>query len=168
MPLHLEPIDVSADLSNVNSVLIASCPICPPVSLAIKEKSPLIEFFRSGIKTRAFEDHVKKLRGELEAKGVRTGSFMVYAPAPTMCLWSKGQRRRFLKRAQDYEAVVVLGCDTALYTVQQALKDTDCRVILGMRTTGFTNAALKFEFPLTVTLEQKARVYDGHKVERLP
>lgn len=34
MPLHLEPVDLSDELERYESVLIVSCPICPPVSLA--------------------------------------------------------------------------------------------------------------------------------------
>ena len=30
MPIYLEPRDVAADLEGFKSVLIVSCPICPP------------------------------------------------------------------------------------------------------------------------------------------
>ena len=103
MPIHLEPIDVSAELEGVGSVLIVACPICPPMSLAMQKESPLIEFFKRGIKTRAFEDFIREIREPLERRGVRTGVFTTYLPCPTMCLWTKGQRRRFLARAKNYE-----------------------------------------------------------------
>lgn len=48
MPLHLELVDVSAELESVSSVLIVSCPVCPPVSLAIQKRSPLFELFENG------------------------------------------------------------------------------------------------------------------------
>lgn len=158
MPLHLEPLDVSADLENFRSVLIVSCPVCPPISLAIQKGSPFIELFKSGLKTDAFERHIQEIRATLEQRGVRVGVFSIYAPCPTMCLWTKGQRGRLLKRARDYEAVLVLGCNSAKYTALQALKNTDCQVILGMQMTGLTNAVVKFQFPMTVTLEEKTRL----------
>ena len=161
MPLHLEPQYVSGDLENITSALIVSCPVCPPVSLAIQKESPFMEVFRSGLKTAAFEDHIEKIRDPLEKRGVRVGVFSTYAPLPTMCLWTQGQRRRLLKRAKGFEAVIVLGCDSATYTVQQALKDTQCQVIQAMRVTGITNATVKFEFPMTVKLEEKVRVAHG-------
>lgn len=166
MPLHLEPVDVSADLENFRSVLIVSCPVCPPVSLAIQRSSPFIAFFKSGLKTGAFEDYIKEIREPLEQRGVRTGVFSMYTPCPTMCMWTKGQRGRLLKRAKDYEAVLVLGCDSAKYTAQQALKNTDCQVILGMRMTGLTNAIVKFQFPFTVSLEEKTRLNEGEADSR--
>lgn len=161
MPLHLEPIDIFEEIKDLSSVLIVSCPVCPPISLAIQKDSPFIELFKHGIKTPAFEDHIQSMRERLEHRGVRTGVFCMYAPCPTMCLWTSGQRRRLFKRAKGYDAVVVLGCETAGYTAQQALKESDCRVILAMQMTGLTNAAVKFQFPMTVTLQHKTLVGEG-------
>ena len=163
MPLHLEPLDVSGDLKNVSSVMIVSCPVCPPISLAIQKDMPFIEVFKCGLKSGAFEEHINEIRETLERSGVRTGVYSIYTPLPTMCLWTRGQRNRLLKRAKDYEVVVVLGCDSATHTVQQALKDTDCQVIQGMHMTGITNATVKFQFPMTVTLKEKTLVGQGEK-----
>ena len=167
MPLHLEPVDISKDLESFNSVLIVSCPVCPPISLAMQKNSPFIEFFRHGLKTAAFEDYIQSIRDPLEQRDVRTGVISMYTPCPTMCLWTKGQRNRLLKRTKDFEVVVVLGCDTARYTAQQALKDTDCEVIQAMRMTGLTNATVKLQFPMIVNLKDKTRVGEGREIEKL-
>jgi hypothetical protein len=167
MPLHLEPLDVSDNLQNTRSVLIVSCPICPTVSLAAEKASPLIEFFKSGIKTRAYEDCIREIREPLEQRGVQTGVFTIYAPCPAMCLWTKGQRNRLLKRASNYEAVLVMGCESARHTVKQALKSIDCEVILAMRLTGITNVTVKLQLPLTVTLENLARVNANEEVNNV-
>jgi hypothetical protein len=129
MPLHLEPLDVSNELEEYESVLIVSCPICPPVSLAAERQSPVIEFFKRGIKTRAYEDHLQEICG-----------------------------KRLLKRARDFEAVLVMGCESARYTVEHALEDTDCKVLLAMQLVGITNATLKSRFPSTIALDNLARV----------
>lgn len=163
MPLHLEPVDVSVDLENVRSVLIVSCPVCPPVSLAIQKGTPFIDIFKSGIKTPAFEDHIQNIREPLERRGVRTGVFSVYAPVPTMCLWTRGQHKRLRRRAKDFEAVLVLGCASAKHSVQAALKDTECQIMQGMQMTGITNASVKFRFPLTLTLEETALVGESER-----
>ena len=153
MPVYLEPRDATADLEGFASILIVSCPVCPPMSLAMQKKKPFIELFKHGLKTEAFEDHIKSIREPLDQRGVRTGVFTMLAPSPMMCLWTARQRHRLLKRATDYEAVLVLGCDSAVCTVTDALKDTDCRVIQGMNTTAVANATTRFRFPATVTLE---------------
>jgi hypothetical protein len=142
------PVDVSEHLQNVSSVLIVSCPVCPPVSLAIQKSAPFIEVFKHGLKTGAFEDHIKEIRESLEKQGVRTGVFCTYAPVPTMCLWTKGQRKR-------------LGCESATYSVRQALRGTECRIVEAMHMTGITNATLKFQPPMTLTLEEQTRVGEG-------
>ena len=168
MPLHLKPLDMSAELEGYESVLIVSCPVCPPVSLATDKGLPLMEFFKSGIKTGAYEDHIRDMRESLEQRGVKTGVFTSYVPCTAMCLWTTGQRNRLLKRAKGYQAAVVMGCESARYTVEEALKGTDCAVLLAMQLVGITNAKLKFDFPLTVELEDLARVDANEQGEDEP
>lgn len=158
MPLHLQPFDVSHELEDCKSVLLVSCPICPPVSLATERNSPFIEFFKTGIKTRAYEDYLREIREPLEKRGVRTGVFTAYAPCPAMCLWTKGQRNRLFKRARNYQAALVMGCESAKSTVEQALEGADCKVLLAMKLTGIINSTVKFQFPLTVQLENPSLV----------
>ncbi len=165
MPLHLEPLDLSNKLQAYRSVLIVSCPICPPVSLASDENLPFIEFFKHGIKTPAYEDYVGETRKSLEHDGIETGVFTSYLPCPATCLWTRGQRTRLLKQAEKYEAALVMGCESARYTVEQTLADINCDVILGMQLVGITNANLKFGFPLTVELNNLARVTANEQTE---
>lgn len=153
MPVNLEQRDVSADLEKFNSVLIVSCPVCPPMCLAMQKKSPFIEFFKRGIKTGAFEDYIQSLREPLEKRGVRTGAYSIHTPTPMMCLWTERQRMRLMKRAKDFDAVLVLGCDSATVTAKDALKDCGCQVIQAMEMNGMVNATAKIELPLTVRLE---------------
>jgi len=161
MPVHLEPQDVSAVLQNFRSVLIVSCPVCPPMCLAMQKNSPFIEFFKTGFKTPAFEDYIQLIRKPLEQRGIRTGAYSIHTPTPMMCLWTEWQRRRFLKRAREFEGVVVLGCDSAAYTAQEVLKNTDCQVIQGMEMIGTTNATLKVRFPLTIELDMNCVLKSG-------
>lgn len=153
MPAYLEPRDISKDLEKFSSVLIVSCPVCPPMCLAMQKNAPFIEFFKHGIKTGAFEDYIQSIREPLEQRGVRTDAYAVHTPTPMMCLWTESQRRRLLKRARDVEAVVVLGCDSGTVTAIDALKETDCEIFQAMEMNGMMNATAKIQFPLTVTLE---------------
>ena len=161
MPVHLEPLDVATSLENFRSVLIVSCPVCPPMCVAMQQNSPFIEFFKRGLKTGAFEDYIQSIRKPLEQRSIRTGAYSIHLPTPMMCLWTEWQRSRFLKRARDYEAVLVLGCDSATYTAQEVLKNTDCQVIPGMQMIGTTNATLKVRFPLTVELHINGVIKGG-------
>jgi len=152
MPVYLEPRDITADLENFNSVLIVSCPVCPPMCLSMQKNSPFKELFRTGLKTEAFEDYIKEIRDPLEQRGVRTGVYSMYTPSPMMCLWTARQHGRLLKRARDYEAVLVLGCDSATYTAREVLKNTDCQVIQAMQMNGIANATVNFRLPMTIDL----------------
>jgi len=154
MPVNLTPRDVSADLAGFNSVLIVSCPVCPPMCLAMKKEEPFIEFFKHGIKTAAFEDHIQSIRDSLNQRGVRTGVFSIHTPTPMMCLWTKRQRERLLKRARDYEAVVILACDSGTESAKDALKDIDCQVIQALDMDGVINATTTIRFPMTVVMER--------------
>jgi len=162
MPLHLESLDLSDTLKSYQSVLLVSCPVCPPISLASDNDSQLIEFFKHGIKTPAYEAHLNELRKSMEAKGIRTGVFTSYIPCPTTCMWTAGQRNRLRKRAVNYDAALVMGCESAQCTVEETLKGTKCDAILGMRLVGITNAKLKLEFPLNIKLDRPMRV-DAHE-----
>lgn len=153
MPVNLTPKDVSADLAGFKSVLIASCPVCPPMCLAMQKEAPFIEFFRHGIKTEAFEEHLESIRDSLTQRGVRTGEFAIHTPTPMMCLWTKGQRKRFLKRARDYEAALVMACDSGTVSAQDALKDTDCKVVQALEMDGVINATTTIRFPLVVSMK---------------
>lgn len=158
MPLHLRSFDLSESLGSYRSVLLVSCPVCPPTSLASDNDSPLIEFFKHGIKTPAYENHLNEIRKSMEARGIRAGVFTSYLPCPTTCMWTSGQRNRLRKRAMHYDAALVMGCESAQRTVEEALEDTKCDVILGMRLVGLTNARLKFKFPLNIELDSPTRV----------
>ena len=165
MPFHLEPIDFSDELRGYASVLIVSCPVCPPISLATDTDSPFMEFFKHGIKTPAYEAHLSRIREDLERDGIKTGVFTSHFPSAAACLWTSGQRNRLLKRAAGYDAALVMGCESTRYTVADTLKETDCDVILGMELVGVTNAVLKFRFPQTIRLDNLDRVHANERVE---
>lgn len=154
MPVNLTPRDVSSDLEEFNSILIASCPVCPPMCLAMQKKEPFIEFFKHGTKTAAFEEYIQSIRDSLTQRGVRTDVFSIHAPTPMMCLWTKRQRARLRKRAKDYEAVLILACDSGTESAKDALKDTDCQVIQSLDMDGVINATTSIHFPLTVVMER--------------
>lgn len=153
MPIFLEPRDAIDDLKDFQSVLIVSCPICPPMCVSIQQKRPFLEPLKHGVKTPAFEDFIASIREALAGHGVRTDAFTMRLPVPMMCLWSERQRARLLKRARDFEAVLVLGCDSATYTAVEALRETDCKVFQGMRVKTITNATMSLRAPATVMLD---------------
>ena len=167
MPLHLEPLDLYDKLHGYSSVLLVSCPVCPPVSLATDKKMPLMEFFKHGIKTPAYEEYLSEVRQQLEKDGIKTGVFTGYLPSAATCLWTAGQRKRLLKRAGNYDAALVMGCESARHTVKDTLKDTNCDIHLAMELVGITNANLKLEFPLKIRLDNLARIHANEHTKQV-
>ena len=163
MPIYLEPIDVTSELENVGSVLIVSCMMCPPMSVAMQKKKPLVDLFKYGFRSKPYDDYLASIREPLEKRGVRTGLYAKVVPWPFVCLWTEGQRKRLRKRAMDYEAVLVLGCNSALSTVEDVLKDTDCKIIPGMRMKGIVNATTKVRLPFKVDLVMHPKKRRGYK-----
>jgi hypothetical protein len=163
MPIYLEPIDVTSELETVGSVLIVSCMMCPPMSVAMQKKKPLLDLFKYGFRSKPYDDYLASIREPLEKRGVRTGVYAKVAPWPFVCLWTEGQRKRLRKRALDYEAVLVLGCNSAMSTVEDVLKDTDCKIIPGMRMKGIVNATTKVRLPFKVDLVMHPKKRRGYK-----
>ena len=153
MPIFLKPLDMVDELKGFRSVLIVSCPICPPMCVSIQQKKPFLQPLKHGLKTKAFEDYVIAIEEVLKKHGVRTDAFTMRFPVPMMCLWTERQRARIAKRARGFDAVLVLGCDSATYTAVDALKDIDCKVFQGMQVKSITNATTNLSSWVTVALD---------------
>jgi len=123
--------------------------------LAMQNNEPFIEFFRHGIKTSAFEDHIQSIRDSLTERGARAGVFSIHTPTPMMCLWTRRQRERLLKHARDYDAVLIMACDSGTESAKDALKDTNCQIIQALDMDGVINATTSIRFPLTVVMEPR-------------
>ena len=153
MSIYLQPVKDYSRLYGFKSVLIAPCPVCPAISMAVHDKKPYMEFLRRFLKTGVFEEYLAAMRSDLEVHGVKTGVFTSYLPLVLMCLWTPGQRKRLLKRAQHYDAVVVVACDAAAFNVTDALKSIDRPVFQAMQVKGIVTAVPTFDSPFTLRLK---------------
>jgi hypothetical protein len=113
-----------------------------------------MKLFRSIFKSAPFEQYLKALQMRLVDKGIKADIFTsrLY-PHWFLCMWSSARRRKLEKHAQDYEAVIVLGCDSATKTISDAVQSNGCKVIEGMEVGGLTNAKMKIGFPANVSFE---------------
>jgi len=154
MPIHFDDLDVISQLEGLSSALIVPCNMCPAVTVAVREGKPFIQLFRSFLKSAPFEQYIRALQSRLREKGVSTKVFKSSIPHQWfMCMWTSGQRNKLQEQAKHYEAVIVLGCDSATETVRDMVQSTNCKVIEGMRVSGIMNAKLKFRLPGSVSFE---------------
>ncbi len=154
MPIHFNDLDVVSEVAGLSSALIVPCYMCPAVTVAVREKKPFIQFFRNFLKSAPFEQYITTLQSRLEEHGVIT---KVFRSIPShewfMCMWTSGKRKKLQRYAEQYDAVIVLGCDSATETVRDAVKSTNCKVIEGMEVAGIMNAQIRFHLPGNVSFE---------------
>ena len=143
MPLYLEPVQIDPRVNIYNPILIVACRICPAISLALAAKSPCIKFFSNLLQTPAFEEYIRSIERELQAGDLKTGYFESNIPSPMICLWTKQQRARLLKKSKRYKAILVLGCDSAVHTIKETVKNADIRIIPAMKVGGIVSAVPK-------------------------
>ena len=156
MPFYLKESDIFPRVAGLQSVLIVPCRFCPAASLAVREKKPYIELFRKFLRTEAYESFIQALKRRLEDEGIKTAVFDSKLPHQFVaCMWTSKRRSELAKRAEKFEAVVVLGCDAMVDVVRDALRTTDCRVIPGMEIEGLMNVLPTVSFPLNISLELK-------------
>ena len=71
-------------------------------------------------------------------------------------MWTARRRKKLERKAKDYDAVIVLGCDSATETVRAVVPE-GVKVIEGMKTTGIMNGRMGFRLPDKL-------VFDGCRV----
>ena len=152
MPLHFDDLDVVSEVAGLSSALIVPCYMCPAVTVAVREKKPFIQLFRNFLKSAPFEQYLRTLQSRLMENGVKS---KVFKSIPShqwfMCMWTSGRRKKLQKCAEQYDAVIVLGCESATETVRDVVKDS--KVIEGMVKAGIMNAQLRFHLPGNVSFE---------------
>lgn len=154
MPIHFKDVNLDTEVAGLKNALIVPCIMCPAVTVSIREKQPLMKLFRSFFKSAPFERYLKALQTQLRDKGIKADIFnsRLYQHW-FLCMWSSARREKLRRHAEGYEAVIVLGCDSATKTVRDAIQSPDCKVIEGMKVGGLTNAKMKISFPANVSLE---------------
>jgi hypothetical protein len=116
-----------------------------------------MRFFRSPVKSAPFEEYLQAMRSRLAENGVTSKVFRsrIYHQW-FMCMWTERRRKKLAREAKDYDAVIVLGCDSATETVREVLPE-GVKTIEGMKTTGIMNGRMSFRMPDKL-------VFDGCKV----
>jgi hypothetical protein len=154
MPIHFNDVDVVSEVAGLSSALIVPCNMCPAVTVAVRERKPFMQLFRSLLKSAPFDLYLKALQTRLNEKGVTT---QVFKSVPYhqwfMCMWTSGKRKKLQKSAEQYDAVIVLGCESATETVRGVVNSDDCKVVEGMKVAGIMNAELGFHLPADVSFK---------------
>ena len=163
MPLYLTDVDVMAEVEGAKSVLFVPCRMCPATSLSLRNNRPFFEFFKTFLRSPALDDHLKALQSRYEENGFRTSVYR--ARQFLACAWTSRERNRLLKQAKQFDAAIVLGCNSATESVRDALKTTECKVIQCMEVEGIVNVKVRFRFPGTISLQESRIIPISNKNE---
>jgi len=154
MPIHFNDVDVVSEVAGLSSALIVPCNMCPAVTVAVRERKPFMQLFRSLLKSAPFDRYLKTLQTRLNENGVTT---QIFKSVPYhqwfMCMWTSGKRKKLQKSAEQYDAVIVLGCESATETVRGVVNSDACKVVEGMKVAGIMNAELGFSLPADVSFK---------------
>jgi hypothetical protein len=154
MPYYLKEMEDMTELAKVESVLIVPCRFCPAASMAVSKNEPYIELFRGALKTAAYEEFIETIKSDLKKKGVRTNVFKSRLLHQfVLCSWTEKRREEFSEIADKYEALLVLGCEAAVRTINDSVKSTSCKVFQGMETMGIMSIKPRFKLPCNISLE---------------
>ena len=154
MPVYLKDIHEFSALERFGSVLIVPCRFCPAASLAVRRNAPYFEFLKKFLKTASYEQYIETIQSNLEKKGVKTDIFKSYLPHQfVVCMWTSRRRKKLMKCARNYDAVVVMGCEAAVQTIHDSIESTSCKMFQGMRTEGIMSIKPGFHFPCNISLE---------------
>ena len=154
MPIYLKDVDVVPEVAKFQSALIVVCRFCPAASAAVRNDKPYIEFFRRLLKTEPYEKLIDNMHARLKKEGLETSVFRGNLLNYLICLWTSGGRKKFIKHAGRFEAVIVMGCESAFESIKEMLKSTPCRVFQGMESEGVLNAIPKVRPPFNISLEK--------------
>lgn len=70
-----------------------------------------------------------------------------------LCMWSEKRRKKLLKQAAKYEALLVLGCEAAFQTVRYAVKSYSGHIHQGLVTKGLMSIRPRISLTGKVSLD---------------
>jgi hypothetical protein len=156
MPVYLKDVHEFPELEGVGSVLIIPCRFCPAASMAVQRDEPYFQLFRRFLKTASYEELIRSMKSKMEKKGIKTDVFRSHwLHQFVLCMWTTRRRKHLAKRAADYEALVVLGCEAAVDTVHGSVNTDVSKVYMGMRSEGIMSVVPRVNLPANLSLELK-------------
>jgi hypothetical protein len=94
------------------------------------------------------------MKSELEKKGVTADVFRSRMPHQfVVCMWTRRRRKQLMRRANKYDALVVLGCEAAVQTILDSVDTESFQVVQGMRTEGIMSILPRFKWPDSIMLQ---------------
>ena len=149
MPLALSLVPIDRQFDGCRSVMFVACNVCPRMHFAWEHHERLFSPAMLLGREDSFDRHLKELQLDAERRGQRSGVFRT-SRASAACLWSTALARKFRRAGAGFDAIGVVGCESAVRTVSQVFPDK--RVVQLVRVEGIANFTLRTTWPLTVEI----------------
>ena len=147
MPLYMKPAPIDASIFSHESVLFVVCGVCPKMCMSVQQDRPYFSPGRLFGRKDFFDEYVAGLRKKFQDKGLRADVFKNKKLNSMMCLWPQNQRDLLSKHSEIFQAVAVIGCQSAVFTVKDSLRSQNKKIYPMMQVEGIANFKTKMEFP---------------------
>jgi hypothetical protein len=145
MPLALELVQPGSRFAGRKAVLFVACPICPRMHVQHRAGEPLYSWRTVLGAKDAFDRHMISLVQGVRASGASADWHRTSGLLPA-CLWTEADGRKLRDRARAFDAVGVVGCESAVATVARFVSGKP--VVQLAKVTGIANLTLRSRFPL--------------------
>ncbi len=155
MPLALELVPLGSQFAGKKAVLFVACPICPRMHIQHLAGEPLYSWGTALGKRDAFHRHMTSLVERARAAGA-TAAWHRTPALSAACLWTEADCERLRRKAQAFDAVGVVGCESAAATVARAAPGKAIAQLA--RVTGIANFTLRARLLLRYDIVAAASV----------
>jgi len=120
--------------------------------LSVEKKEPYFSISRLLRKKDFFSEFIATRREALEREKIHTDCFKTPFLSAMMCLWPENLRIQLMRQAEHFDAVAVIGCQSAVRTVTAATSALNVRIVPMMEEHGVANFKAEIHFPFTMEL----------------
>jgi hypothetical protein len=154
MPLYMEPAPIDSAIYSHESVLFVVCEVCPKMCMSVQQDRPYFSPGRLFGRKDFFDKYIEGLRKQFEDKGLRTDVFRNKKLNSMMCLWPQVQRDMLSKYSEKFQALAVIGCQSAVFSVKDSIRLQNKKIYPMMLVKGIANFKSEMEFPALIKLEK--------------
>jgi hypothetical protein len=155
MPLALSLVPIDRQFDGCRSVMFVACNVCPRMHVARAHHEPLLSVAMLFGRKDSFDRYLTALQLDVRRRGLRSAVFRT-SRASAACVWSVALARTFSRAGADYDAIGVVGCESAVRTVSQVFPDK--RIVQLVRVEGIANFTLRTAWPLRVDITAAAQI----------
>ncbi len=149
MPLALELLPLGSQLAGSSAVLFVACSICPRIHVQYHAGEALYSWRSAFGRKDAFHRQMTAQVERARASGVAAAWHRTSALSAA-CLWSESDGARFRRQVAFFDAVAVVGCESAVATIKRLAPDKPIAQLA--KVLGVANFSLRNRLPFTIEI----------------